>query len=380
MSVVARETRLRWAAVGVGLALVLSAPTLTSRALPVAAGPVSSGDPAALLRRVMSSGEVPHAGLAESRGSLGLPDLPRLGGVAALLGSTTRSRVWWSGPRSWRVDVLTPTGEQDAYGFGSDVVTWDYERRSLTRSTAFTDVRLPRADDLLPPQVARRVLGSVGPQDALRVVGRQRVAGRPATLLRVVPGDADATLARVDVWVDDASGLPLEVRLVGTGDVDALVARFLEVDTRSPATDTLHPPDAPGARLQPATPDLASQADIGSPWVLPPSLSGYPSSPVGLGGTGVYGDGLARFVVVPVTDDVAAGALRAAEDSGAVRLQAPGGQSALIGTPLLNAVVARAYDRRHAYVVAGLVSPELLEQATRELLADPPPPRAGVTP
>jgi hypothetical protein len=98
-----------------------------------------------------------------------------------------------------------------------------------------------------------------------------------------------------------------------------------------------------------------------------------PSSVTPFRGTAVYGNGLTRFVVLPITDDLAADVLGAARDNGALLLSLPRGQSALVGTPLLNVVVARGYDRRHAYVVAGLVDPGLLEDATRQLLADPPP-------
>ena len=70
------------------------------------------------MTRALASARVPHTGLAESSGSLGLPDVPELETVASQLGGTTRTRVWWAGPATSRVDVLTPTGEQGIYVAG----------------------------------------------------------------------------------------------------------------------------------------------------------------------------------------------------------------------------------------------------------------------
>ncbi len=112
---------------------------------------------------------MPYEGLAESRSTLGLPDIARLGSVAALLGGTTRTRVWWSAADSWRVDVLTTGGEQGTYaqpGSGvGDVVEWDFGRNEIVNILGGTGVRLPRADDLVAPTAARRLLTGVGVKD-----------------------------------------------------------------------------------------------------------------------------------------------------------------------------------------------------------------------
>src|SRR4249919_1751796 len=100
MSVVSGAAAGRWAIAAVVTVVVASAPAAYTR-LPTAE---SSLRPAQLLAQARHSTRVAHSGLAESRGNLGLPDLPRLGEVAALLGGTTRARVWWRSPRHFRVD------------------------------------------------------------------------------------------------------------------------------------------------------------------------------------------------------------------------------------------------------------------------------------
>src|SRR4051812_33328744 len=107
MSVVRADARRRWAAVAGLVALVL-VPTAWVRS----GGPPPGNDPASardLLRRALASRTVAYTALGESRGTLGLPTLPRLGAVAELLGGTTRTRVWWSAPDQWRGGDLTTT-------------------------------------------------------------------------------------------------------------------------------------------------------------------------------------------------------------------------------------------------------------------------------
>lgn len=383
---VAMQTRGRWAVVALGVALLLAVPTAVPVVRAAVAG-VDADPPASsaleLVGRALGSSAVAHSATAETRGTLGLPDLPALGGVAGLLGGTTRTRVWWSSAEAWRVDTTTTTGERGDYGVGADVVSWDYEGESLTFTAGVSGlaggdrVRLPRAEDLLPPQAARRVLASVGPDDRLEVLGRRLVAGRVTTGVRAVPGDDRSTLGRVDVWIDDATGLPLELRVVGPDGLDALVSTYLDVRLGAPPAAVLEPPAAPGARREVGRPDVVSLADLESPWVLPDQLAGLSSSPTAAGGTAAYGDGLTRFAVVPITSRLAGDVLSAARRNGALPLDLPRGEAALVGTPLLNLVVARGDDRQHAYVVAGLVGPSTLEDATRTLLAEPPPPRSG---
>src|ERR1700710_3202654 len=106
MSVASRATAGRWAAAVAGLVAVALAPPVAAH-LP---GHEAGVGPRTLLVMARHSTSVEHQGLVESTGTLGLPDLPRLGDVAALLGGGTPARVWWRSATAWRGDRISTTG------------------------------------------------------------------------------------------------------------------------------------------------------------------------------------------------------------------------------------------------------------------------------
>ena len=162
---------------------------------------------------------------------------------------------------------------------------------------------------------------------------------------------------------------------VGTG-CDALESRFLQLDLKEPEPAILIEPDPPGVRRDwTSTPDLAAAVDLNSPWRLPDTLLGLPVSRSTLQGAAMYGEGLVRFALLPLSPGVADDILDAAVTAGAAAVESVDGEAALITSSVLNAVVARGSDRQHAYVLAGFVTPETLEAAVRTLLAEPPPRR-----
>lgn len=380
MSTVGRATRLRWLAVAAGVAALVAsialAPTAL-RSIDAAASPYEPMTPERIVEQVLASADVGHQGVAQSRGSLGLPDLPRLSGVPALLGATTRMRVWWATPDAWRVDTLTLNGETGTYGVGSNTVVWDFESAELTTFLGVDGARLPRPDDLLPPQAARRILAGLGSDDRVEPLPDEWVAGRTAAGIRILPGDARSTVAHVDLWVDPASGLPLDLRIVGADGLDALVSTFLDLDVEPPAADVIAAPAAPGAhRDVVSTPDIVAAVDEHSPWLLPDTLASLPVSRSVLQGTATYGSGLVRFALLPLPRDTAGDIVEGAIEGGATFLQLTGGSGAVVTSSVLNAVVIRGNDRDHAYVLAGFVTVDTLSAAAQELLLDPPPRRS----
>ncbi|MGI5164515.1 hypothetical protein ACQEU3_09200 [Spirillospora sp. CA-253888] len=183
MSVVRAEARRRWLLVAALVAALCAVPVA------IAAYPASSTgpDPQALRRLMLASADEPHEGLVETRGSLGLPALPGLDEATALLSGTSRLRVWYDGPRRWRVAQLLAAGERD-FQQGPDALTvWDYEREVLTRVRGRPAVRLPNASDLAPPALARRLLGMAASADRVSALPARRTAGRSAVGLRVTP-------------------------------------------------------------------------------------------------------------------------------------------------------------------------------------------------
>lgn len=381
MSVVSRSARRRWAVVVAGTALVLAAPTLAGAAASVATRATDHGDadaPDVVLHRVLTSASVPHQGLAESRGTLGLPDVRRFGDIAALLGSTTRARVWWRGPDEWRVARLLTTGEQDLYADGPGAVgSWDYERNLRRTTIGADDVRLPRTDDLLPPQAARRLLGQLDPADRVTALPVRRIAGRGASGLRVVPASPDSTIGAVEVWADEPTGLPLAVAVLDRQGLTAFETAFLDVDLAAPSSADVAAPDPGGARTEvQEAPDIVALVDRYSPGRLPSSLAGRPRTPGVVRGTATYGSGLARFVVVPLPPDAAGDVLEAAQLRAPVE-DVPGGRLVVLDAGVVTAALAVGPGAQIDDLLVGLVTPKALKAAGQALLAGPVPGRAA---
>lgn len=376
VSVVTPAARRRWAVVVVGAALVVAAPSLAGAAGSAVARASSTSSttppPGELLRRVLASAAVAHEGLAESRGNLGLPDVRQFGDVAALLGGTTRARVWWRGPDAWRVARLTTGGEQDLYDDGSgSIVTWDYERNLRRTTVGQDDVRLPRPDDLLPPQAARRLLGHLGLGDRVTALDGRRIAGREAAGLRVVPGSAESTIGSVDVWLDAPSGLPLAVAVRDRRGGVAYESSFLDVAFTTPAPADIAAPLPEGARTEvQEAPDIVALVDRYARRGLPSVLSGEPRTPGVVRGTAMYGRGLARFVVVPLPPGPADDVLDAARLRAPLK-QVPGGRLVVLEAGIVTAAVAVSDVGGRDYLIAGLVTPTVLTSAGQALLARP---------
>lgn len=369
MSVVSAQTRRRWLVVAAGVLVLACVPASATAVADALARRTPSPDPRSLVRGAVHSETVAYRGLATSRGTLGVPDLPAIGDVPARLGGTTATRIWWGGPQDWRVDVLSATGEQGIYGGDGVLTLWDYERNRLTRAPANAPVRLPRADDLLPPQAAGRMLGGIGPSDRVSSLPTRRIAGVVANGVRVIPTPGESTIGHVDVWIEPRHHLPVALDIVDVHGVTALDSRFTELHLGAPDASALREPAAPGAdrRVEDA-PDLAARIQRLAIWEnLPDRLAGLPgSTPVA--GTGTYGRGLTRFIVLPVPQRLAGRVSRAAVDGGGVSSTLPDGQSVAFSSGTISLVVAESNTGR-SYVLSGLVTPDLLNRAAAELVA-----------
>ena len=218
-----------------GTALLCALPAVIA-ALPVPSSAIS----APVLRdRILASASVPYQGYAESTVNLGLPELPDLHNVSLLLDGTTDQYVWYRSPAYWRADDVTGTGESDTYADGGVTYLWSYGTNLLTQITGAEPVRLPRAADLLPPALARRLLDTAGRADRISRLPDRRIAGVDAAGLRLVPAGSGTTVGSVQIWADPASGLPVQVKIIGRGTAGqpgqaALFSTFLELSRAQP--------------------------------------------------------------------------------------------------------------------------------------------------
>lgn len=352
----------RWVIVAAVVAVLIALP-LVIRAWPAADQDRSA---AQLRAAAMTSAGVAFSGLAQSAGGLALPAAQRLGSVTDLLSDRTSMRVWWRSPTDHRVDVVTAAGETDVHTDASGSWTWNYEANQVSRSSPAA-LALPAPADLLPTTLARRLLSEAEPAELTRI-GAQRVAGRDALGLRLAPAAAASSVARVDIWTDAVTGLPLQVQLFGIGAANpALDTRFLDLDLRTPeASVTAFSPPADADRRQAENSDLLRNADrVLHALPLPAALAGLPRRTVAgaPAAVGLYGHGVTLLAVIPLPYGIAAD-LRsaAAADPGAVTDDTG---TRLAAGPL--GILLTATPAGDSYLLTGTVTLDALRQAALQL-------------
>jgi hypothetical protein len=394
MSLVLRRKMGRWTLVAATAAVLCAAPSVVA-SLPVHSSQLSASQ---LRQRIQKSTAQPYTGFAQTRGSLGLPDLPVLGDVTKLLSGTTDIRAWYRAPDANRVDVIDTVGERDVYESPDGTYTWDYGQQQLTEVVGDEPVRLPRAGDLLPPDLARRVL-SMDTVDTPVSLPARRIAGIDAAGIRLRPADPATTVGQVDIWADPDTGLPLRVEVTARGGVQpVLISWFVNVDLHAPDTSQVTPPISPDNQVaRTASPDiLRAIGNLGN-FPLPSNLAGYAKRPqqldlsggvtfnTGTGtftfnptpqpvlpGVGEYGTGLSTFVVLPLPRNVGSSAIDSVTKAGGTPVTERRGRAVLIQIPLLNVLIEQV-GRRRTYLLAGFVDHTTLEQAATELAEQPRP-------
>lgn len=367
MTVVRHETRRRWVIVLTTVALLCALPAAV-QAWPVRTAAI---DPLVLRDRINGSAGQPYQGYALSSSSMGLPALPRLAEVTALASGTIPLRAWYRDPGHWRVDVIDAGNERGVYRSGDAEHLWDYGANQLTRVAGAQPVRLPRAADLVPPELARRLVRAAA-DDRISALPARRVAGISAAGLRITPTGARTTVAHVDIWAEPRTGLPLHAEITGRGaDRPVLATRFLEITLTAPAAEVLAAP-TPRAGIGftvTHTPDLLTALERVNLGALPARLVGQPRRGLTQAvSVGVYGTGLAQYAVLPVPGRLGYEAYDSAVRWGRP-VTLPGGEAGVIATALVSLLVVKSTRTGRTFLLAGPVDVELLQQAAAELTA-----------
>jgi hypothetical protein len=352
----------RWLAVILTAAAFIAAPLLMSLR------PAEPSDISAtvLAGRIRQSADVGWSGFVETAGTLQVPDSESFATLAQLLGENTQLRVWWRSADDWRVDRLRSTGETDLFRHGRGIVRWVFESQTATYSPV-SKIRLPDASDLLPPTFARSLLQGVHEAELSRLPGR-RIAGIHAAGLRLTPTEKATTVGHVDIWADPDSGLPLAVELYGVGERrPVLTATLRELKLGAPPTTTTHFRLAEGVRVQyEESVDVAAAANAFAPYDLPVSLAGLGSRDgQDPGAVGIYGRGPTTLIAVPLRGRVAGPLRRQLQDRGTAQVTEVGTLATLGPVQLL---ITPPRDQRGAFLLAGTVTAETLQQAATELL------------
>ncbi len=361
--------RARWLAVIVAVLLLCSAPALVS------AFPVSTPSRSVVqwMQLVLSSKTVPHSGLVESRGTLNLPDVDTVRqDVITLLGDRTRLRVWQAAPDRYRVDRITPYGEQDTYVTGRRTLTWESNERRLTREVAPPQFPQPAPPDVLPTSLGYRLLEAM-PWDGrgVQLGNEQRVAGRATIAMTWHPNDPRSLVGQVRMWIDAENGLPLQVEMKSTtSDLVAFETRFLDLSLTPPSDEVLrfdarHTPRIDIQNMPPPAPQ-----DLTPQYVLPTELAGLPRRSDARPFLATYGQGVSVVSLIAF-DSATADSIRQQIDSpGRPPYKGSFGEGTLIEAPMLRGLIFSSGER--GYALAGTVTLDVLQQIAQQLVDNPP--------
>ena len=354
----------RWAIVLAGVLILAAVPWAVSK-LPAASSGTTAPD---LLSRVQHSSSVSYSGYAESVGSLALPATDQFNAITDLLGARTQMRVWWSSTDEWRVDTVSLTGEMDLHHSGGQTWTWNYEanRATLDENSYPESVRLPRSDDLLPPNLARRLLSQATPDEVQRLPSA-RVAGHDAAGLRLHPKEPESTIDRVDVWVL-TSGLPVRIAVYGKGSGTAVVSTsFLQLNTSPAKSSDIDFTPSLSSRVEESNGlDLLGFLDLLGNAQPPATLAGLPRNAAdpGIGAVGVYGRGVTLLIAIPLPGRIAY-PLQEQLEKAAGSANTPGGVA--IGVGVLNLLLGQPDPDAGAWLVTGTVTADTLQRALAAL-------------
>jgi len=334
---------------------------LALRAFPA---PDSGASVASLLDQVEGSTDIAYTGYVETLGTLQLPVASDLADLGPLFGERTRMRVWWRGPQDWRVDQILTTGETDLIHDSRGTTMWEYEKSRVTR-VVDSGARLPRTSDLLPPDLGRRLLEDADLAELSRLP-MQRIAGRDAPGMRLIPASAQSSIDHVDIWVDQESGLALRLVLYAKGaDTAAFSSTFMQFSTEGPTgTQTTFEPPPDAEFFYDDVVDIADAANQFASLTPPGSLAGlHRSSGPALRSVGVYGGGLTQLVAIPLWDQ-AAEPLR--ENLGSVPTVRRIGEGDVVSVGPLTMLLT-GFPGGGGWLLAGTVTEQTLIEAAHDI-------------
>jgi outer membrane lipoprotein-sorting protein len=299
--------RARWA-IPAG-ALVITGAVIGGSLISVAqASPgLPSRTPAQLLVQVADSVTPPLTGTVVETTSLGLPSLPGTANptsIASLLTGSHTVRVWYSGPRHFRLAVPEPLSETDVIADGNTAWQWESTANAVTEYSlpahSSAPQTAPTTAPLTPQQAAQQVLAAVGPTTTVSVDSNVTVAGQPAYELVLAPKDSRSLVGQVQIAIDGKNGVPLRLQVYARGasspafQVGYTAIQFV---TPAPADLTFTPP--PGAKVSHVNLSAPSGSDqrpgdvstIGSGWLTVLDLPGTGLTAPSSSGSGANASG-----------------------------------------------------------------------------------------
>jgi outer membrane lipoprotein-sorting protein len=323
---------------------------------------------AQLLASVGTSRPAGFSGTVVEKASLGLPELPNLGGsspstgLMGLLSGSHTSRVWYGGQTKQRIALLDALGEQDVFRNGRDLWQYDSGTHVATHTVlpagSATEPAPAVTGALTPAQAADRALKMVDPTTIVTTDRASVVAGRSAYTLVLTPRDTRSRVGSVRISVDGETRIPLGVQIIARGASKvALDVSFTRIKFSVPSDDFFRfspPPDS----VKPATPPIRPGTRLGAPDTTP-SAPTAPSGPSGFTMIGTGWTTIAKATGVPSLGKLG----NQSQDAGALLGALPTvsgswGSGRLFQSALLTGLLT---DDGRLFV--GAVDPDLLYQA-----------------
>lgn len=200
-----------------------------------------------LLAKVQTAKVDGLSGTVTSSTDLGLPAIPGLGGDSSqftdLLTGQHTARVAFAGPDKARVSVIDNMAERTITTDGTTAWVYDSSKREATKLAlparpAKPEVA-PDKQTYDPQTVAKQFLAAIDPSTKVDVTGTEKVAGRDAYKLRLVPKTDKTTVGSVTLAVDSKTWIPLQVTVMPrTGKNPAIQLGFSAVSFGVPAAST----------------------------------------------------------------------------------------------------------------------------------------------
>ncbi|WP_432892692.1 LolA family protein [Kribbella sp. CA-245084] len=230
-----------------------------------------------LLAKVQTAKVDGLSGTVRSNADLGLPSIPGMAPgsreLTDLLGGQHTARVAFASPDKAKVSLIDNQAEQLWTTDGKSAWAYDSSKREATKltlpahKTTKPEKALPESYD--PQAVAKQFLDAIDPTTAVQVSGTEKVAGRDAYKLRLVPKTDKTTVGSVTLAIDSKTWVPLDVTVMPrTGNDPAVELGFTSVsfDVPSASSFTFTPPK--GVKVT----DQKAPATREHPRSVPPEL------------------------------------------------------------------------------------------------------------
>lgn len=199
-----------------------------------------------LLTRVQNAKVDGLSGTVRISSDLGLPALPGADGAKGmpdLLTGEHTARVALAAPDKARVSVLDNMAERVLTTDGKTVWQYDSAKREATRLVlpvrSARPESTPDRESYDPQAAAKKFLAAIDPTTEVEVTGTEKVAGRDAYLLRLVPKTDRTTVGSVTLAIDSKNWVPLQVTVMPrTGKDPAVQLGFAAVSFDMPSAGT----------------------------------------------------------------------------------------------------------------------------------------------